>query len=217
MIVIPPQQQQGATPQKGDSKKGGATTTLTAFGLVLPIDQRSKKNNTTTTPNAQDRSTNKSRLQPSRNNSPRSQMDFDIQATQQSSDDDEYSSKLNHSHDAFEIQHKTQAMRDLDVLLGDNNDNDDEEEEEQKKEKEETSKKSQRRHRSKKKKSSPRHSKWLFQYTSDDIDDAVEDLISPFDGITNFMTCHRCEGGGDGDDDSIVDENDSIVAKGDIL
>lgn len=142
-------------------------------------------------------------------------MDFDIQATQQS-ERDEYSSKLNnHSHDAFEIQHKTQAMRDLDVLLGDNNDDDDDEEEEEKQTKEEeedSSKKSKRRQRSTKKKS-PRHSKWLFQYTSDDIDDAVEDLISPFDGITNFMTCHRCD---DDDDDSIVDENDSIVAKGEM-
>ena len=36
----------------------------------------------------------------------------------------------------------------------------------------------------------------------DDIDEVVEDLISPFDGITNFITCQ-----GD-DDDSTVDKGE---------
>ena len=199
MIVIPPQQQAAISPQGGD-KKG--TATVTAFGLRIPNEQ--PKKNTAKGSAADIRV-----IQPSRNNSPRSQLDFDIQATTSN----EYS-KLNHSHDAYEIQHKTQAMRDLDVLLGDTDDDDDEEEsikmtfavDEEK----ESKKKSKRRRSRSKKRKSNRHSKWLFQYTSDDIDDAVEDLISPFDGITNFMTCHRYEGGDDDDDNSVVDKGELL-------
>eukprot|EP00986_Skeletonema_menzelii_P003697 scaffold1172_cov144-Skeletonema_menzelii.AAC.22 len=205
MIVIPPQQQQAAiSPQGGGDKK--EATTITAFGLRVPTE--TPKKNT---------AKGKRVIHPSRNSSPRSQVDFDIQAT---TSVDEYS-KLNHSHDAFEIQHKTQAMRDLDELLGDTDDDDDDEGEESIKvtfaadeEEKEGSTKSKRRRSLSEKRKSNRHSKWLFQYTSDDIDDAVEDLISPFDGITNFMTCHRCDGG---DDNSLVENNDSFVEKGEMV
>ncbi len=143
---------------------------------------------------------------PPRNNSPKSQLEFDLEVKATSSDDNK-NLKMNHSHDAYEIQHKTQAMRDLDVLVGD--DLDDEEEpvkvtfaldvvrdDEKKKERE-----NKRRLRREARRKGPRHGEWLFSCTMDDIDEVVEDLISPFDGITDFM----CNQGDDGD---------SIVEKG---
>mmetsp|Transcript_27943 Transcript_27943/g.43923 ORF Transcript_27943/g.43923 Transcript_27943/m.43923 type:complete len:208 (+) Transcript_27943:129-752(+) len=141
---------------------------------------------------------------PPRNNSPKSHLEFDVKATKA---DDNKHLKTNHSHDAYEIQHKTQAMRDLDVLVG--NDIDDEDEpvkvtfaldvvlDDEKKSK----KGKRRRGRRPAKRKDPRHGEWLFSCTMDDIDEVVEDLISPFDGITNFITCQ-------GDDD------DSTVEKG---
>eukprot|EP00573_Skeletonema_grethae_P009293 CAMPEP_0201703148 /NCGR_PEP_ID=MMETSP0578-20130828/38784_1 /ASSEMBLY_ACC=CAM_ASM_000663 /TAXON_ID=267565 /ORGANISM="Skeletonema grethea, Strain CCMP 1804" /LENGTH=215 /DNA_ID=CAMNT_0048190873 /DNA_START=9 /DNA_END=656 /DNA_ORIENTATION=+ len=146
---------------------------------------------------------------PTRNNSPKSHLEFDIKAT---TSDDNKQLNMNHSHDAYEIQHKTQAMRDLDVLVGD--DLDDEVEpakvtfaldvvldDEKKKER-----KSKRRINRQAKQKEPRHGEWLFSCTMDDIDEVVEDLVSPFDGITDFITCHQ----GD-DEDSIVDKGEKGV------
>mmetsp|Transcript_13835 Transcript_13835/g.20598 ORF Transcript_13835/g.20598 Transcript_13835/m.20598 type:complete len:220 (-) Transcript_13835:189-848(-) len=148
-------------------------------------------------------------IKPSRKNSPRSQLEFDIKAT--SGDDDEERSQQNHSHVAFEIQHKTQAMRDLDVLLADDDVDDapakvtfdlDEEEESKK-----TIKRSNKR---KEQQKSPRHSEWLFSCSMDEIDEVVEDIISPFDDITNFMSCAA-------DDSVVMDRIESVCAEGETL
>eukprot|EP00984_Skeletonema_dohrnii_P027906 scaffold17628_cov128-Skeletonema_dohrnii-CCMP3373.AAC.2 len=131
--------------------------------------------------------------------SPTSQLGFDIMAT--TGDDNDVRSKQDHSHDAFEIQRKTQAMRDLDVLLADNDDE------------------------SVRvtfapdvkeivivdsapptpKKSKPRND-WLFSCTLDDIDEVVEDIVSPLDIIASFISCER-------DDSIIIDhtENDDFA------
>mmetsp|Transcript_20494 Transcript_20494/g.30764 ORF Transcript_20494/g.30764 Transcript_20494/m.30764 type:complete len:221 (-) Transcript_20494:206-868(-) len=149
------------------------------------------------------------KIKPSRKNSPRSQLEFDIKAT--SGDDDEERSQQNHSHVAFEIQHKTQAMRDLDGLLADDDVDDEpvrvtfdlDEEEESKK----TIKRSNKR---KEQKKSPRHSEWLFSCSMDEIDEVVEDIISPFDDITNFMSCAT-------DDSIVMDRIESVCAEGETL
>ncbi len=146
---------------------------------------------------------------PPRNNSPKSQLEFDLEVKATTTSDDNKNLKMNHSHDAYEIQHKTQAMRDLDVLVGD--DLDDEEEpvkvtfaldvvrDDEKKKERENKRRLRREARQKK---GPRHGEWLFSCTMDDIDEVVEDLMSPFDGITDFM----CNQGDNDDDDSIVEK-----------
>jgi len=134
-------------------------------------------------------------------NSPTSQLGFDIMAT--TGIDNDVRSKQDHSHDAFEIQRKTQAMRDLDVLLADGDDESvrvtfapDVEEIVIVKS---TSPPPTPR------KSKPRND-WLFSCTLDDIDEVVEDIVSPFDIIASFISCER-------DDSIIIDhmENDDFA------
>jgi len=135
----------------------------------------------------------------SHSNSPRSQLGFDIMAT--TGDDNDVRSKQDHSHDVFEIQRKTQAMRDLDVLLADGDDESvrvtfapDVKEIVIVESAPPTPKKSK-----------PRN-EWLFSCTLDDIDEVVEDIVSPFDIIASFISCER-------DDSIIIDhtENDDFA------
>ncbi|KAK1742717.1 hypothetical protein QTG54_006314 [Skeletonema marinoi] len=134
-------------------------------------------------------------------NSPTSQLGFDIMAT--TGDDNDVRSKQDHSHDAFEIQRKTQAMRDLDVLLADGDDESVRvtfapDVEEIVIEKSTSPPPTPR-------KSKPRND-WLFSCTLDDIDEVVEDIVSPFDIIASFISCER-------DDSIIIDhmENDDFA------
>jgi hypothetical protein len=143
----------------------------------------------------------------SRSNSPNSQLDFDVMATR---DDDGDHLKMNHSHNAYEIQRKTQAMRELDLLLDDGDDDDihvkvlfaDEEENESFP----TSKRDGSKRKEIKKCRRPAQEKshdngWLFSFTLDGIDDVVEGLVSPFDSTIDVFSCQR-------DDDSIIDDEE---------
>ncbi len=127
--------------------------------------------------------------------SPTSQFEFDILATRV----DGIDSEMDHSHDAYEIKRKTQAMKDLDVLLVDDESDSstfsmDEEDEKSIPEENE---------------SNPGNG-WLFSVTMDDIDEVVEELISPLDSITSFISWER-------DDSIIIDKIESVCADDSIL
>jgi len=144
----------------------------------------------------------------SQSNSPRSQLDFDVMATI----DDFNNLKMNHSHNAYEIQRKTQAMRELDSLLGDDVDDDihikvtfaDEEARESTQSnnnaEDRKAKATKRRRRPVQRKTARRDGEWLFSCGLDDIDEVVEDLLSPLEDVPNF-SCRQ------GDDDSIIDDD----------
>ena len=51
---------------------------------------------------------------------------------------------------------------------------------------------------------------WLFSVTMDDIDEVVEELISPLDSITSFISWER-------DDSIIIDKIESVCADDSIL
>lgn len=135
--------------------------------------------------------------------SPTSQLEFDVIATRS---DDKYS-EMDHSHDAYETKRKTQAMKDLDVLLDLDNDDDDDDESDCStvsldEENEELTLPEANESKS--------GNGWLFSCTMDEIDDVVEDLISPLDSITSFISCDR-------DDSIIIDKIESVCADDFIL
>lgn len=139
-----------------------------------------------------------------RESSPKSQMDFDVMATRDDDDDDNNSnrSKLNHSHDAYETQLKTQAMRDLDVLLDDDDDESVRVSFAEEVKAPTPSSKAKSKPKERKRRRKPRHSEWLFSCTLDDIDEVVEDLVdlSPFEDITKLFSCRH--------DHSIIEDQD---------
>jgi hypothetical protein len=136
--------------------------------------------------------------QSSQSNSPISQLDFDVMATRYDFDN----LKTNHSHNAYEIQRKTQAMRELDLLLSDDDDDDGAQSvsvtlipsnaDGSK------AKATKRRHCPVQRKTA-RDDEWLFSCGLDDIYEDVEDLLSPLEDVTNFSCLD------DGIIDSIAD------------
>lgn len=126
--------------------------------------------------------------------SPTSQLEFDIMATKY---DDKYS-EMEHSYDAFEIKRKTQAMKDLDVLLDDDDDDESDSSTFSLDEENENSTLPEANE-------SKSGNGWLFSCTMDDIDEFVEELVSPLDNITNFISCER-------DDSIIIDKIESVCA-----
>ncbi len=140
----------------------------------------------------------------SRSNSPNSQLDFDVMATR---DDDGDHLKMNHSHNAYEIQRKTQAMRELDLLSGDDDYSDGTESVSMSSSSDGSEPKEIKIGRRRPAQHKSRENDWLFSCTLDDIDEVVEELISPFDSTIENIAYFSCQRD---NDDSITDNEERL-------
>lgn len=140
----------------------------------------------------------------SHGNSPRSQLDFDVMATR---DDSDKHMKMNHSHNAYEIQRKTQAMRELDLLSGDDDYSDGTESVSMSSSSDGSEPKEIKIGRRRPAQHKARENDWLFSCTLDDIDEVVEELISPFDSTIENIAYFSCQRD---NDDSITDNEERL-------